>query len=83
MYFLQNDESVPAATRDGFRRIGLPTSLAELGLGGCSFDELHSASAFACRPDSDLHHLPFPVGEADLMAAMVSTGAGIASASPV
>jgi hypothetical protein len=24
MYFLQNDESVPAATRDGFRRIGLP-----------------------------------------------------------
>jgi glycerol dehydrogenase len=66
-----------------FRRIGLPTSLAELGLGGCSFDELHSASAFACRPDSDLHHLPFPVGEADLMAAMVSTSAGIASASPV
>ena len=66
-----------------FRRIGLPTSLAELGLGSCSFDELHSASAFACRPNSDLHHLPFPVGEADLMAAMVSTTAGITSASQV
>jgi glycerol dehydrogenase len=52
-------------------------------LGGCSFDELHSASAFACRPNSDLHHLPFPVGEADLMAAMVSTSAGIASARAV
>ena len=24
MYFLQNDESLPAATRDGFRHIGLP-----------------------------------------------------------
>jgi glycerol dehydrogenase len=66
-----------------FRRIGLPTSLAELGLGSCSFDELHSASTFACRPDSDLHHLPFPVGEADLMAAMVSTTAGITSACQV
>jgi glycerol dehydrogenase len=66
-----------------FRRIGLPTSLAELGLAGCSVEELHGACAFACRPDSDLHHLPFAVGEVELLAAMVSTGAGIASASLV
>jgi glycerol dehydrogenase len=66
-----------------FRSIGLPTSLAELGLASCSIEELHGACAFACRPDSDLHHLPFAVGEVELLAAMVSTGAGIASASLV
>jgi glycerol dehydrogenase len=31
--------------------------------------------AFACRKDSDLHHLPFPVTPDDLLAALVSTTA--------
>ena len=35
-----------------------------------------AAAAFACRPGSDLHHLPFPVGPSDLLAAMVSTTVG-------
>ena len=54
---------------------GLPTSLADLGLGGARLEELTTAAAFACRPHSDLHHLPFPVTVPDLLAALVSTTA--------
>ena len=35
--------------------------------------QLQQACAFACRDDSDLHHLPFAVGPNDLLAALVST----------
>jgi glycerol dehydrogenase len=62
-----------------FRSLGLPVSLADLGLEGASLLELQQVCTFACRPDSDLHHLPFPVDPADLLAALVSTTA----ASPV
>ncbi|MCS5704763.1 iron-containing alcohol dehydrogenase family protein [Synechococcus sp. FGCU-3] len=62
-----------------FRRLGLPITLQDLGLGAASLAELHTACAFACRPGSDLHHLPFAVSEADLLAALVSTTAGIPS----
>jgi glycerol dehydrogenase len=58
-----------------FRELGLPTSLADLGLGGVSLEELTSAASFACRPHSDLHHLPFPVAVPDLLAALVSATA--------
>jgi glycerol dehydrogenase len=30
-------------------------------------------AAFACRPESDLHHLPFAVQPSDVLAALVST----------
>jgi len=63
-----------------FRRLGLPITLADLGLGGAGLGELRAACAFAGRPGSDLHHLPFSVSEADLLAALVSTTAGIPSA---
>ena len=66
-----------------FRSLGLPISLDELGLGHASLTDLHSACGFACRPGSDLHHLPFRVSEADLLAALVSTTAGVTSDSPV
>ncbi len=58
-----------------FDRLALPRDLAQLGLAGASLAELQQVCAFACRPDSDLHRLPFPVGPDELLAALVSTGA--------
>ena len=56
-----------------FQELGLPVSLADLGLGGASLSELEQVAVFACRPGSDLHHLPFPVEPGDLLAALVSS----------
>lgn len=58
-----------------FRALGLPISLADLGLAQVSLAELEQVCAFACRPGSDLHHLPFAVAPTDLLAALVSTTA--------
>lgn len=58
-----------------FERLDLPRDLAQLGLGSASLGELQQVCAFACRSDSDLHRLPFAVGPAELLAALVSTGA--------
>jgi glycerol dehydrogenase len=57
--------------------IGLPTTLADLSMGDLPLSQLQTAAQFACRPDSDLHHLPFVVTPEPLMAAMVSTTAVI------
>jgi glycerol dehydrogenase-like iron-containing ADH family enzyme len=59
-----------------FQRLGLPCTLAELGLARATVDELEQACRFAMAPGSDLHHLPFNVTGADLLAAMVSTTSG-------
>ena len=56
-----------------FRRLGLPVRLEDLGLAEVGLHELQHACAFACREDSDLHHLPFAVSPNDLLAALVST----------
>ena len=56
-----------------FQGLGLPVSLEELGLGQASLEQLQRVCAFACRPGSDLHHLPFAVQDTDLLAALVST----------
>ena len=58
-----------------FRDLGLPVSLDDLGLAEASLSELQAVAAFACRPGSDLHHLPFPVTPTDLLAALVSSTA--------
>jgi len=58
-----------------FERLALPRDLAQLGLADASLSELQEVCAFACRSDSDLHRLPFAVGPAELLAALVSTGA--------
>ncbi|MEY4298612.1 MAG: hypothetical protein RLZZ423_1791 [Cyanobacteriota bacterium] len=58
-----------------FAALGLPVSLGDLGLAEASLRELEAVCAFACRPGSDLHHLPFPVQPTDLLAALVSTTA--------
>ncbi|NJM66624.1 MAG: iron-containing alcohol dehydrogenase family protein [Acaryochloris sp. RU_4_1] len=57
--------------------IGLPTTLADLSMGDLPLSQLQAAAEFACRPDSDLHYLPFIVTPETLMAAMVSTTAAI------
>ena len=60
-----------------FQRLNLPVSLADLGLEQASLAELRTVAEFACRPGSDLHHLPFAVGPADVLAALVSTTAAL------
>ncbi len=60
-----------------YGEIGLPTTLAALGMGQITLQELQTAAEVACQPSSDLHHLPFPVEPAQLMAAMVSTTAPV------
>jgi glycerol dehydrogenase-like iron-containing ADH family enzyme len=55
--------------------IGLPQSLADLGMDGLSVAQLQQAATVACRPSSDIHHLPFAVDCHQVMAAMVSTTA--------
>ncbi len=62
-----------------YGEIGLPTTLTELGMGNITLQELQAAAEVACQPTSDLHHLPFAVAPAQLMAAMVSTPAPIES----
>ncbi len=55
---------------------GLPQTLDDLGLGAIALTELRHAAAIACRPGSDIYHLPFTVTPEALMGAMVSTTAG-------
>ncbi len=56
-----------------YRQIGLPTSLADLSLDSLSVGQLQQAATLACKPGSDIHHLPFSVQPEQVMAAMVST----------
>jgi glycerol dehydrogenase-like iron-containing ADH family enzyme len=58
---------------DFYTAIGLPKTLADLGLSEITLAQLHHAAALACQPNSDLHRLPFPVVPEQLVAAMVST----------
>jgi glycerol dehydrogenase-like iron-containing ADH family enzyme len=58
---------------DFYTEIGLPRTLADLGLNQITIDQLHHAATLACKPDSDLHRLPFAVVPEQLVAAMVST----------
>jgi glycerol dehydrogenase len=60
-----------------YSEIGLPTTLAALGMEQVTLQALQTAAEVACLPNSDLHHLPFPVEPAQLMAAMVSTTAPV------
>jgi glycerol dehydrogenase-like iron-containing ADH family enzyme len=58
---------------DFYGQIGLPCTLADLGLGAATVAELYGAAAIACEEKSDIHRLPFPVTPEQLVAAMVST----------
>jgi glycerol dehydrogenase-like iron-containing ADH family enzyme len=54
-------------------RLGLPCTLADLGLGHATVADLQRAAAIACEPRSDIHRLPFGVEPEQLVGAMVST----------
>ncbi|MFM7426762.1 MAG: iron-containing alcohol dehydrogenase family protein [Elainella sp.] len=58
-----------------YGEIGLPQSLADLGLMDVTLAQLQAAAEVACRPGSDIHHLPFELTPTQLLAAMVSTTA--------
>jgi glycerol dehydrogenase-like iron-containing ADH family enzyme len=58
-----------------YRELGLPMSLADLGLADCTIAQIEQAAIVACGENSDIHRLPFPVTPSQLMAAMVSTTA--------
>jgi glycerol dehydrogenase len=58
-----------------FQALGLPLTLADLGLARATLEELQEVCTFACRGGSDLHHLPFAVGPAELLGALVTTTA--------
>jgi glycerol dehydrogenase-like iron-containing ADH family enzyme len=58
---------------DFYGAIGLPRTLADLGLADMTISQLDHAATLACQPDSDLHRLPFAVVPEQLAAAMVST----------
>jgi glycerol dehydrogenase-like iron-containing ADH family enzyme len=60
-----------------YGEIGLPRTLAELGLADCSIAQLEQVAIVACNPQSDIHRLPFAVSPVQLMAAMVSTVAPV------
>ncbi len=55
---------------DFYHEIGLPKSLADLGLTHLSLAQLTIAAEFACQPGSDIHHLPFPVMPDQVVAAI-------------
>jgi len=58
-----------------YEQLGLPISLGDINLGNVTVADLQKAAEIACRPGSDIHHLPFSVSPVDLVAAMVSTTA--------
>ena len=64
------------------KQLGVPVTLQDLGLGETRLHDLRAICSFACRPGSDLHHLPFEVTETDLLEALVSTDADSRSMSP-
>ncbi|MEM9246648.1 MAG: iron-containing alcohol dehydrogenase family protein, partial [Cyanobacteria bacterium P01_F01_bin.153] len=58
-----------------YRAIHLPTTLADMGMGAITLEDLEAAATFSCHERSDIHHLPFPVSPSVVMGAMVSTTA--------
>jgi glycerol dehydrogenase-like iron-containing ADH family enzyme len=73
---LQEDRLAAVARQqllEFYSAIGLPKTLADLGLSEITLSQLHHAAELACQPDSDLHRLPFTVVPEQLVAAMVST----------
>ncbi len=61
-----------------YAQLGLPQSLADMGMDQLTVAQLQQAATVACKAGSDIHHLPFPVQPEQVMAAMVSTTASIA-----
>ena len=58
-----------------YTQLGLPKSLADMGMDKLTVAQLQQAATVACQAGSDIHHLPFSVDPEQVMAAMVSTTA--------
>lgn len=58
--------------------IGLPQTIDDLNLRDISSQYLQTAAEIACKPNSDIHRLPFEVTPTQLIAAMLSTTAPVA-----
>ena len=48
-------------------QLNLPVSIDAISLKNASSNELLNACKFACKVDSDIHQLPFPITEKDLL----------------
>ncbi|MEL6261964.1 MAG: iron-containing alcohol dehydrogenase family protein [Cyanobacteria bacterium J06626_6] len=66
-----------------YRDVGLPATLADMGMDQLTVAQLQQAATVACRKESDIHHLPFQVQPEQVMAAMVSTTAPAGAQLPV
>ena len=53
-------------------QLNLPISIESIFLIDSTSSELQKACRFACKPDSDIHKLPFPINEKDLLEALQS-----------
>ncbi|ELR96215.1 iron-containing alcohol dehydrogenase family protein [Gloeocapsa sp. PCC 73106] len=77
---LQNNQLAVSAREQllqFYGKIGLPQTLADLGLEQISLAQLRTCAEIICQANSDIHRLPFKVMPEQLMAAMVSTKARV------
>ena len=57
---------------DFFKKLNIPISIDSICLINTASNELHKACRFACKDDSDIHQLPFPINEKVLLKAIQS-----------
>ena len=57
---------------DFLSQLNLPISIESICLRNPTENELHKACKFACKDHSDIHQLPFPVNEKELLEALKS-----------
>ncbi len=55
---------------DFFSQLNLPISIESICLKNLTSNEIHKACKFACKHNSDIHQLPFPINENDLFEAI-------------
>ena len=51
-------------------QLNIPISVESIGLRNKTSNELYKACQFACKDDSDIHKLPFPINEKDILEAI-------------
>ena len=57
---------------DFLSQLNLPISIESINLKNATSNELYKACEFACKDQSDIHQLPFPINEKDLLEALKS-----------
>lgn len=71
--FLTGKDGVTIKTMYAFyRQVGLPTTLADLGLGNVSREDLLRAAQAACIPEETIHNEPIPVDPDIVLAALLT-----------